>query len=241
MHFFKRPAKLKVFLRTCYYSSASAHKKRPKGFSHEKCVANLIETLKGSRVQLTLLLDRAHKGNAPHFIEKMRGFELVEIDEGTEAGSFLRLLDYVESLPLDPETLLYFVEDDYWHRAGWVEVLREAFTLPNIDYVTLYDCSDKYTAPSYSSLTSRLYFTPSSHWRTTPSTTNTYAMKCQTLKQHMPVHRAYSEGVKITEDHKKFCALAAEHQATLISPIPGWSTHMEPELLSPCLDWSGDK
>jgi len=110
------------------------------------------------------------------------------------------------------------------------------FTLPNVDYVTLYDHRDKYFYAMYSEMRSKIYHTVSCHWRTTPSTTNTYAMRFETLKKHLPVHRAYSEGRQITADHEKFCKLS-ESGAALVSAIPGWATHAEPDFASPCFDW----
>ncbi len=213
---------IQLFVRHCNYSSASAHKKRPEGFSREACHQNLLDTI-DSRVQITYFLDTWKEGS--HFIKG----SAIEIKEGTEAGSFLRMLDHVIHLNLHPDTIVYFLEDDYLHRPGWVDVLFEAFSL-EIDYATLYDHKDKYTA--YPKLTSHLFLTPSTHWRTTPSTTNTYAMRYSTLLKHLPIHQKYSENRKITADHDKFCALGRKG-AKLISPIPGWSTHADSEFASP--------
>ncbi len=233
---FTRSPKVQVFLRTCYYSDVSAHKKRPSGFSHQRCVENLIETLDEKEAFLTVLLDTARKENELHFVFKQTKTPIIEISEGTETGSFLQLLKHVEDQKFDPETVLYFVEDDYLHRPGWVSVLKEAFSLEEASYVTLYDHKDKYLLPQYENLSSRLFYTKTTHWRTTPSTTNTYAMKWKTLKKDMAIHRSFSEGRMITADHDKFCKLS-EEGGRLLSAIPGWSAHMDPECLSPCLDW----
>jgi glycosyltransferase involved in cell wall biosynthesis len=214
--------KIEVFVRHCLYSSASAHKKRPVDFSREACHQNLLDTL-DSRVNVTFFLDTAHPGD--HFLKN----QAILIKEGTEAGSFLRMLDHVEKLPLHPDTLIYFLEDDYLHRPGWVDVLFEGFSTC-ADYVTLYDHRDKYMI--YPKLTSKIFLTSSCHWRTTPSTTNTYAMRFSTLKKHMAIHRAFSLKRKITADHDKFCALGKKG-AMLVSPIPGWATHADPEFGSP--------
>lgn len=223
---------IEIFVRHCHFSEVSQHKNRFDGFSREKCHANLMATL-DKRVNVTYILDAFHPSTHPHFIRK---HQPIEIKEGTETGSFLKMLDYVTSLNLKPDTIIYFLEDDYLHREGWVDVLLEAFTLPDVQYVTLFDHRDKYLFDDYQDLRSKIYHTPSCHWRTTPSTTNTYAMRFRTLLEHLPIHREFSIGRKITEDHKKFCKLA-EMGATLISPIPGWSTHVEPQFASPCINW----
>ncbi|PIS03356.1 MAG: hypothetical protein COT85_00730 [Chlamydiae bacterium CG10_big_fil_rev_8_21_14_0_10_42_34] len=229
MFFTKRKAQngpvqptIEVFVRYCNYSKASAHKKRPLDFSHEACYHNLMAGI-DSRVHITSFLDVAKEGD--HFIQG----KAIEINEGTEAGSFLRMLEHVEKLDLHPDTIIYFLEDDYLHKEGWVDILFEGFSL-DVDYVTLYDHRDKYF--DYPKLTSKIFLSKSCHWRTTPSTTNTYAMRFGTLMKHLPIHRKFSENRKITADHDKFCCLQKKG-AILVSPIPGWSTHAEPEFASP--------
>lgn len=211
-----------VFVRHCLYSAASAHKKRPEGFSRKACHENLLATA-DERVRFTFFLDTAKEGE--HFLKG----QALEIKAGTEALSFLAQLGHVMQLDLNPDAIIYFLEDDYLHKPGWVDVLLEGFTL-DADYVTLYDHKDKYL--HYPQLTSHLYLTPSCHWRTTPSTTNTYAMRFATLKEDLAIHRRFSFGRKITADHAKFCALRRKG-AKLVSPIPGWSTHADPEFSSP--------
>ena len=56
-------------------------------------------------------------------LEKPADVEI--INEGNEAGSFLRTLEIVESRGYDDDTIIYFVEDDYLHRENWCEVLIE--------------------------------------------------------------------------------------------------------------------
>lgn len=236
MLFWKKKQKIQLFVRHCHFSDVSQHKNRIPGFSRQKCHANLLETVDLKRVDITFLLDTFYPSSSPHFITQQSRFPVVEIKEGNEAGSFLRLLDYVISLKLNPEAIVYFLEDDYLHRAGWVDVLLEGFTIPEASYVTLYDHRDKYFLPLYQNLQARLFHTSSCHWRTTPSTTNTYAMRFQTLCQHLSIHRQFSLGRRISADHEKFLELGRQG-AQLISPLPGWSTHVESHLTSPCIDW----
>jgi hypothetical protein len=233
--FFKRP-KIQVFVRHCYFSSASHKKERLKAFDRRKCHQNLLNTLSPKDVNITFFLDSFYKNEGSHFVLEQTEFPVVEIKEGTEAGSFLKLLDYVTAQKFDEETILYFLEDDYLHKEGWVEILKEGFSIPEVDYVTLYDHKDKYFLPSYHQLTSKIYHTESCHWRTTPSTTNTFAIRFKTLLKDQEVHRAFSRDRKISSDHEKFCTLR-ERGAILISSIPGWATHAEPAFASPCHNW----
>lgn len=234
---FRKQKKIQVFIRYCYYSSASAHKNRPEGFTHEKCFENLLETADRDKVELTFLLDTHFAKPQVHFVQKQSEFPVVEIDAGEEGKSFLALIDHVLSKDYSDDTLLYFLEDDYLHRKGWADILIEGFSLPNIDYLTLFDHRDKYDLDLYGDLTSQLFHTTSCHWRTTPSTTNTYAMKMATLKEDLATHRKYSEGYRISLDHDKFLDLYSQGRR-LISSVPGYSSHCEPAYSSPCHDWS---
>jgi len=231
-----KPPRIELFVRHCHYSLASAHKARMPFFSKERCFENLVNTIDCANVNVTFFLDTFHPMEGEHFLRRQSQYPVIEIKAGQEAGSFLQLLDHVSSLKLAADTIIYFLEDDYIHRSGWIKILQEGFTLPNVDYVTLYDHRDKYFYAMYSEMRSKIYHTVSCHWRTTPSTTNTYAMRFETLKKHLPVHRAYSEGRQITADHEKFCKLS-ESGAALVSAIPGWATHAEPDFASPCFDW----
>ena len=158
------------------------------------------------------------------------------INEGNEAGSFLRTLEIVESLGYDDDTIIYFIEDDYLHRENWCEVLIEAFSLPT-HYVSLYDHLDKYIDSGYDDLVSKVFHTDTCHWRTVPSTCNTYAGKMGQLKQDMVIHKHFSAASPdgISMDHAKFVELG-RHGRRLITPMPGYSTHCD-LLHSPCIDW----
>lgn len=244
MFFFKRvpavprptPSKIEVFARHCLFSSISQHKKRGAHFSREKCFANFNATLDRNSANLTLVFDTFRKDVQDHFLIGYTKDPIVPMNEGSEAKAFLKLLDYIASQPFDPETIIYIVEDDYLHRPGWVDILKEGFSIPSVDYVTLYDHRDKYFFPMYRKLKSRLWVSQSCHWRTVPSTTNTFAVRFKTLLEDLAIHRRYSQNVSISRDHQKFCRLAWKGRV-LISPIPGWSTHVEPEFASPCIDW----
>lgn len=236
MIFWNKKQKIQLFVRHCHFSEVSQHKGRIPGFSRQKCHENLLATVDRERVDITFLLDAFHPSATPHFVTQQTEFPVIEIKEGCETGSFLKLLEHVMSLKLKDDTLVYFLEDDYLHKEGWVDVLLEGFTIPSASYVTLFDHRDKYFLPMYNDLHSKLFHTKTCHWRTTPSTTNTYAMRFKTLKEHLPIHKKFSEGRRISADHEKFLELG-RHGTQLISPIPGWSSHIDAGNTSPCVDW----
>ena len=229
----KKPSRIEVFSRHCLFSSISHKKKRINGFSKEKCYQNLFQTIDRNKANLTFFLDLANKPLQDHYLDLNN---VIIMNEGTEGGSFLFMLNHVLSLDLHPETIIYFVEDDYVHKPFWVDVLLEGFEIPGVDYVTLYDHKDKYFYPMYHNLQSKIFATKSCHWRTTPSTTQTFATRFKTLVRDFSIHKKYSEHKMISLDHKKFLHLGRKG-AVLISSIPGWSTHAEPDYASPCVDW----
>lgn len=228
--------KIKVFVRHCNFSSNSVGKNRPEWFSREKCWNNLLET-SDENTEVTAIFDGEPK--TEHFLHNdTRNYKLVCKHGGTDGHSFLNLLEYVHEQNIEDDTILYCVEDDFYHKPGWVNILREGFEYIGADYITLYDHNDKYFLPMYNDLQSKIIATPSIHWRTTPSTTNTYAVLYQTFKKHYNIHKEYCDLQKgFTRDHDKFIRLWNEG-SNLISCLPGYSTHCETEYLSPCIDWS---
>lgn len=226
---------IEIFVRHCHYSSVSVHKTRLTNFSRERCLENLLSTI-DEHINITFFLDTYHPMQEEHFLRKQSKFPIIDFKAGSEAASFLYMLEYVYQKDYPSNTIIYFLEDDYLHLPQWPKVMREAFTIPGIDYVTLFDHKDKYFFPQYAELKSKIFHTDTCHWRTTPSTTNTYAMLFKTLKKHIDFHRCFSLGRAITADHEKFCKLA-EEQAVLISSIPGYSTHVEKDYASPCVEW----
>lgn len=224
--------KIEVFSRHCLVSEISKHKERLPGFSQEKCFRNLLATIDFDKANLTCLFDRAN--DSPHYLDSYEN--TIRFEGGSEAASFLFLLDLIEQKQFPPHTLIYLVEDDYLHREGWPDVLLEGFSIPEADYVTLYDHRDKYFEPMYRKLSSKIFATKSCHWRTAPSTTHTFATRVETLLKDLNIHRKFSMNRKISADHQKFLALQKKGR-TLLSSIPGYSTHAEPKFASPCIDW----
>lgn len=238
------PRRIHVFVRHCKISQNSIHKVRPTWFSKEAALENLLST-KDEATHVTVLLDTASGTTAvEHFTApyaQQGQLQVVERAGGTDAHSFIELLHYVCAQPestIAPDDIVYLLEDDYVHVPGWTTVLREAFDNHLADYVTLYDHADKYTE-MYKNLQSSIFVTRSCHWRTVPSTTNTYAMLSKTLRQYKEVHLAFSDTrAGYTFDHNKFLHLGKTYQARLVSCIPGYSTHAETLFLSPVVPWN---
>jgi len=235
--------KIHTFIRHCNFSSNSVGKNRPIGFSREKCWKNFNVTLNPDVVEKpTVIFDAATiEETKDHFLSSKDNdydFNLVCLKGGTDGHSFLNVVNHISSLKIDDDDIVYITEDDYLHAQGWSEIMINAFESMEIDYVTLYDHYDKYFLPMYSNLTSTILATGMSHWRTTPSTTNTYACKFKTFMKHLDIHKQFCDLQRgFTRDHDKFTYLW-QNGSNLISSIPGYSTHCEVEYMSPVIDWS---
>lgn len=232
---------IRIFQRHCNFSSNSHNKPRPKWFNREKIFDHFMATLFDQKyfdkVEYTAFHDCGNGSIEDHFLN-YKDVNKVSVYGGNDAQSFLNLLNYVKDQNYLDDDIIYFVEDDYLHREGWVDILLEGFEHIGADYYTLYDHPDKYYLPMYENLTSKIIATPSVHWRTIPSTTNTYACTMGTLKKHFDIHVKYCDLIeKWTKDHDKFTHLWSK-SSNLISCIPGYSTHVETNMLSPIINWS---
>lgn len=168
------------------------------------------------------------------------GCELVRTNGGSSAAGFRIILDAALQLP-DSE-IVYFVEDDYLHLPNCRAVLLEG--LERAHYVSLYDHRDKYIPASMGgnpfieddgAEVTKVLLTNTTHWKLTNSTTMTFATKVTTLKEDSSVWTKHTSGT-YPHDFKCFLELR-ENGRTLITPLPGYSTHCEPMWASPLTDW----
>lgn len=222
---------LNVFNRQCFFSTAGAPKHRPSWFDRKENFKNLDST---PHINLQVVFDEA-KGTlesspmAQVLLES--GREIIKIkSDGTEASAFRLLLAHIAYLPIARDELVYIVEDDYIHKKDWKRAIYDGFNSTPCDYLTLYDHPDKYK--DYPDLKSRIYVGKVCHWRTTPSTTNTFAVRMGTLMDDLKVSNDYSTGVSISRDHDRFVELGKRGRI-LVSSIPGFSTHIETDNLTP--------
>lgn len=226
---------IRIFQLHCNFSLLSQNKPRPEWFNREKIFDSLILTL-DNRVEFTAFHDSGNGEIENHFLNN-KNVHKISQKGGNGSQSFLNLLSYVIKQNYNDEDIIYFLEDDYLHKPGWVDILLEGFEYIEADYYTLYDHPDKYWPNIWNKIQSYIINTPSVHWRTITSTTNTYACKFKTLKKHFDIHVQYCDLVdKWVKDHQKFTHLWSIG-SNLVSCIPGYSTHVEGGMLSPVTDW----
>ena len=226
---------IQVVLRMCSDSAGpTSGGSRPSWFSKESTFRSVFLTA-DEATTFTVLFDGVLPSD--HWL-RTYPVKVVEFQGGTDATSIVFQYDHILRQTWSDETIVYSLEDDYVHRPGWTTILREGLgpiVHPSLsfDYITLYDHSDKYLwADLYRDLTSKIGVTRSVHWRTVPSTTNTWAALAWTFRTDIEVFRAFRN-----QDNEKFKTLGRLGR-TLGSCIPGWSTHVHSEWLAPCVDWS---
>jgi hypothetical protein len=215
-------------------SDAGYNKIKPNYINNENCLKNAEY-----KTDWLVIADNCSL-NTQDMIRELYKGEIKHVSIGHGAGTFNLALDYALTLPDDE--IVYFLENDYLHREGSLEALKEGLNLGS-SFVSLYDHPDKYIDPSHGgnpyceggAEDTRVYLTKSCHWKITNSTTMTFAAKVSTLKRVEPILRKYTQGT-YPEDFKMFLELR-ELGEILITPIPGFSTHGETQWLSPLINW----
>ncbi len=225
--------KIEIFVRHCNFSKHSSNRERINNFSKESCFKNLKETIDKDNANITFLMD----GNLEsHFLKNEKEYKVVQIDGGNNAKSLNNTFQYVDKCNFSNDQIIYFLEDDYLHKKNWTNVLLEGFEL-KAEYISLYDHPDKYQLPQYNKLQSKILITESCHWRTVPSTTGTFAVKFNTFKKHLNIYKKFIYiDAGTTKDHEMFLELW-KSGSSLITPIPGFASHMDLHWLSPMTDW----
>jgi hypothetical protein len=227
---------IRLFQLHCNFSELSQNKLRPEWFNREKIFDSLMLTL-DERVEYTAFHDSGNGEIEDHFLQNKNVNKISE-KGGSGAQAFVNLLNHVIKQDYNDNDIIYFLEDDYIHKQGWVDILLDGFNHIEADYYTLYDHPNKYYPELIDKFPTHLFVSPTAHWRTTVSTTNTYACRFKTLKKHFDIHVQYCDLVaKWVKDHDKFTHLW-NIGSNLISCVPGYSTHVEENMLSPVIDWS---
>ena len=144
---------------------------------------------------------------------------------------------------------LYFAEDDYLYLPDSGSIILDG--LSRADYVSLYDHPDKYQEgpnPFADEQGEPCRVLPGKwcHWKTSNSTTMTFAVKQQTFKEDFAVWERHCMA-GFPNDFEAFLELQGTdswenriraNKRKLITSLPAWSTHTETEWLSPIRKWT---
>jgi len=215
-----------------HYNAPNDNKNRPDWFTYEKCYYNLLSSLQSetNNYKINVIYD----GVESNWIQNTKHDILYNINAGADFKSFQQTCTIVKNDPLVKDgDLVYFLENDYMHLDGWLDKIIELFsTYRGVEYVSLYDHMDKYFLPMYNNLLSKIFVTPTHHWKSTPSTCGSFILTKELFNQDYDI-LSTMEG-----DHNKWLWLNQHKNRSIISPIPGLSTHCMEGLMSPTINWS---
>lgn len=227
-------------------------KDRPAWFSYEACLKNIIRTIELAPLDVSikfyLMFDGDQESFEKNFCSKYFSscdakktknceYNVVFIDAGSGAKSGQKTLDFIASQTFDSNDLVYTLENDYLHSDQWIENVRDIHQSSiKFDYLTLYDHGDKYQHNTgfhkrYLSLRSKLYVCQKLHWRTMTSTCFSFICKPSILKRDALIFKKF-------HDMKAFTILRYLKNRTLLSAVPGQSTHCMSNYLSPVTNWA---
>jgi hypothetical protein len=232
--------KLHVIYRCCELETGSKPKRpcRPHWFDKEKLLVNLLEEFKFKQANqiCDVEFSAIHDGPTGPLYDILNGYNWINLDKinyNSNEMSLAATLDHAMGVPSIAD-YIYFVEDDYLHRAGSLNALLSGFQFNSL--ITLYDHPDRYTRTDdidYGRTQLFLDHSNSCYWRTAESTTCTWAITQDLFSSHM--HNLANK--HLLNDRALFRELYRE-RIRLISPMNGFSTHCHDPFLSPNVNWT---
>lgn len=220
-----------------YRTSKSGYNKvKPQYVNNKNCFLNAFNTF-GERVRWLVIADNCLEEDLTILRQSVGKESVLQVSIGHGAGTFNLALD--EALNFQDDDVVYFLENDYIHKENSHAVLLEAFSI-GADYVSLYDHPDKYMDGINPYVegggeVTKVFLSSSIHWKLTNSTTMTFAARVKTLREDEHILRKWTVGTH-PHDFEMFSELR-EKGRSLITPIPGFSTHGETSWLSPLTEW----
>jgi hypothetical protein len=221
-------------------SDAGYNKIKPAYIDNESCLKNFCNVFFDHIHDILIIADNCSDATIDMINRYIDPSSIIKVSVGHGAGTFNLALD--KALMYNDDEIVYFVENDYLHKQGSLEILKQGFEL-GASFVALYDHPDKYLDPSLGgnpyceggAEDTRVYLTDSCHWKITNSTTMTFASKVSTLKRTESTLRKHTIGSH-PNDFNMFLNLR-EQGELLISSIPGYATHGETRWLTPLTNW----
>jgi hypothetical protein len=220
-------------------SDAGYKKVKPSYINNESCLANAVSHFPLDKVIWYIIADNVCD-DTYNMIKKYVPESCIErVSVGHGAGTFRIGYEYaINNFP--DNQIVYFLENDYMHRSGALEALKEGISINSSGYVTLYDHPDFYPNTATPSMKkgerSIVYLSHSCHWKNCRSTTMTMAALVSTLKNDKKIFWRWTTTTH-PFDYRIFLNLRLKGKR-LLSSIPGYATHGESKYLSPLVDWS---
>jgi hypothetical protein len=223
-------------------------KEKPEYISNEKCLSNFCSVFSEYLPNIHILADKVTDDT----FRMIEGYTPPSQIERTDIGHGALVLNHhlkriSETQNIDPNSIFYFIEDDYLHKPLSPKVIEDGFDI-GLDYVSVYDHPDKYLNPieggnpfcSGRSEETRVYLGKYSHYKLTNSMTMTFAVKFKTIMEDMDILLKWTSERHPSNypyDFHMFRELVGVRGRRIGSSIPGYSTHGETRWLSPLTDW----
>lgn len=227
-----------------YRISNNSYKKNRLSFAtKEFCLNNFLNQFNINENNITIIADNVTEEGLLSFINSKKSNNItIEYTKLNNAQSF----KYIISKSCDEcndEDYIYYAEDDYLHWHNSDNLIKEGLQISN--YVTLYDHPDKYIDKSDGGNPfidgggeiTRLVKTNNIHWKLTNSTTLTFGTTGRTIKKDKDIWYKYLQN-PYPRDFDAFCDLIQNNGRSLISCVPGNSTHTEIPWICPFKDWN---
>lgn len=221
-------------------SDIGYNKLKPQYINNENCLNNALLIFPQAKHDWHIIADNI-SNETNNMIQKYISKNYIEyVNIGHGAGTFNLALN--KALTFNDDDIIYFLENDYLHCRNSDNIIQEGFDI-GADYITLYDHPDKYLSGidggnpyvENGGEMTRVLISTSTHWKLTNSTTMTFASMVKVLRESESILRKWTCGTH-PNDFNMFIELR-ERGYSLISPIPGYSTHGEISWLAPFIDW----
>jgi hypothetical protein len=215
-------------------SDTGYNKIKPSYINNENCLRNATKIF--DQAEWLVIADNTSSPTDEMIFKYQSNVTKVNIGHG--AGTFNLALD--EALKLDDKEVVYFLENDYLHKPNSLEILLEGINI-GADYVSLYDHPDKYIDGANPFVEgggeyTKVFLSELCHWKLTNSTTMTFASKVKTLRDDEDILRKWTNTTH-PHDFQMFLELRDKGRS-LITPLPGYSTHGETAWLTPLINWN---
>lgn len=231
--------KITVIYRCCEGDTKGAF--RPPHFSKVSCLNNFLDVFKFNDKPKDVAVDiiAVHDGPAGTLYNMLEELDvsIYKIDVRSNENSLLHCLDL--GAKLTDTDIIYFLEDDYLHIDGALEVLidgfetAEQFNKSNI--ISTYLHPDRFTRQDdIDRGKTHLLLGKTRYWRTAESTTCTWAIRHSTYIKDGVYEKA--KQFKLN-DRELFRSLHTQG-TILFNPLNGASTHCHLPFMSPFIDWS---
>lgn len=237
---------IKIIYRT---SNSEKPEVRPKYYNKVSCFQSLIKAIEeypGSINLLTVYDGELENKELIQLAKNSGSFKNIMFKKNSESFRYA----YECALNYKSDTIVYFVEDDYFHLSDAIKELKNAFNKIGPDYLTLYDHPVRYAEDYKFGLdlptNQQIYFAGNHHWRYQESTCMTFAAKVKTLKEDKGIFWRYTQN-DTPEDRELFKRLQGligyekgSPKRALIGPMPSLATHLHLPWLAPGVNWENE-